>query len=443
MSEDRIGKIIDLAAARTEKNAMSFLATLDRNKDGAILGTISNAMRALRHDPALQDTLAFNEFTSAHLLMQPAPGLEDGDAGLPGPYPRPWGAEDVALIQGYLQRLYSPKFNRQTVEEAMLAAAATRRFHPVRDWLATLTWDGTPRIDTWLSQAFGTPADEYHAAVGAKFLIAAVRRVRSPGCKFDTMPVLEGNQGLGKSRACKALFSADWFSDTLPSDLAGKEAAMSLLGVWGLELAEIEHLVRSEPETIKAFLSRGTDRYRPPYGKSFVDRPRQGVLVGTTNSFDYLRDATGNRRIWPIRCTHADPDWVAENRVQLWAEAAAREASGEVLWLDDEAVQKVAKEAQAARMTEDVWADKVREFIDGKGKIRMPELLSDALFIPTDRQDRRSQMRVAAILRSEGWTVKIFRPERGSDPARMWCAPGFDPYAQAVTGIPPVTSEGG
>lgn len=379
---------------------------LARTDSGAYLPSLSNALVILSHDPVLAGMLRTDAFRGQPVITRAAPPAYDGAPTLPGPYPRAWQGEDVALIQAHLQRVWSPKFSRMVVEEAMVAEACLRPYHPVVDWLHGLRWDGKPRINTWLRRAFGAPDTPYAEAVGSKFLIAAVRRVRHPGVKFDHLPVLEGGQGIGKSRSLKRLFGEDWFSDSMPQDIAGRDAAMALLGVWCLEFAEIEHLIRAEVETIKAFLSRSTDRYRPPYGKNYVERPRQGVLIGTTNSEDYLRDASGNRRIWPVRCTHADENWIGENRDQLWAEAAAREASGEDIWLSDADVSAEAKLAQRERMAEDVWTERVRGFTSARTRLRIAEVLSECLNIPTERQDRRSEMRVANILRADGWRVK-------------------------------------
>jgi len=414
----RIAEVIELAAARGDKGMHHLMGTLARTREGACLPTLANLLLVLQHDTQLKGMLAFNEFAGQALLTRAPPAAEDGGAALPGPYPRTWGGEDVSMVQAYVQRIWAPRFGTQTVEQGMAAAAALHRFHPVRDWLATLGWDGTPRLDMWVHRAFGTPLDGYHGAVGSKFLIAAVRRIRQPGCKFDTMPVLEGPQGIGKSTAIKILFGEDRFSDAMPTNLADKDAAMALLGVWVLEFAEIEGLIRNEPETIKAFLSRAVDRYRPPYGKAYVDRPRQGVLIGTTNSQDYLRDATGNRRIWPIHCRHMDNDWVAANRLQLWAEAAHREAQGEAVWLDDADLEATAADHQRERMEEDVWTEPVREHLLGKDECSIPDILEHGLSILKERQSKREQMRVSKILTAAGWSRSLARKD--GHVVRIW-----------------------
>lgn len=401
---------------------LAWYSRLQRGDKG-VLPTVANALMIFANDPAVSGMLAYNAFRSEHLLMHEPPPAEENAPLMAGPYPRPWGVEDVALIQGYMQRIWCPRFARGTIEDAMLAEAAVRRFHPIVDWLDALRWDGKPRIDTWLTNTFACDNTPYHKAVAAKFLIAAVRRVRQPGCKFDYMLVLEGLQGIGKSQSLRELFTIDWFSDAIPPDLNSRDAAMALLGVWCLEFAEIEHLIRNEVETIKAFLSRAVDRYRPPYGKAYVDRPRQGVLVGTTNADDYLRDSTGNRRIWPVKCQCASPDWIRVNREQLWAEAAHREANGESVWMEDADLQQSASEAQADRMSSDMWADVVAAWLIERREARIPDIMTDALSIPRERQGKSQEMRVAGILRQLGWTKTTKRS--GGLLSKFWEHPDF------------------
>lgn len=420
---DRIGRIIDLSAARGG-NGMEWRGKLASGEKGT-LPTLANALILLGNDPALRGLCAYNDFAHEHVITRPAPTFEDGAALLPGPYPRPWGPEDVALVQGFLQRLWCSRFNKMTAEDAMLAAAALNRFHPVREWLAKLKWDGVERIDRWLHLAFGCPADAYHAAVGSKFLVAAVRRVLLPGCKFDSMLVLEGLQNLGKSRACAALAGSDWFSDSLEHDLGKRDAAIGLNGKWIIELGELDSLIRSEVETVKAFLSRSTDRFRPLYGKSFIDRPRQGVLIGTTNQHDYLRDSTGNRRFWPARCEKAEHAWIAEVREQLWAEAIGREAEGEALWLDESTVRNRANSHQSERLAEDVWANRIRDWITQGSRTEVrADLALVALGVTVEKQTRAAEMRVTSVLRADGWAPHVYRPRPGAKTIRSWFAPG-------------------
>ena len=410
-----------MAAARPVDQS-AWMGRLSKTKDRlANLPTVANALVIFANDPAVKGLLAYNTFAGHYLLTREPPSEEVDGPPLPGPYPREWRTGDAIFIQAYFQRMWSSKFSRSTIEDAMLADASIRCFHPVCDWLDTLVWDGKPRLDNWLVNAFDCKNTQLHRAIGAKFLIAAVRRVRRPGFKFDHMMVLEGAQGIGKSTALRVLFGDPWFSDHVPSDLASKDAAQALLGIWCLEFAEIEHLIRAEVETIKAFLSRPVDRYRPPYGKSYEEHPRQCVMVGTTNSDDYLRDTTGNRRIWPIACKSADPGWIEVNRDQLWAEAAAREAAGEAIWLNDEALEGDATGAQATRLADDVWFDAVVDWLRGKVEVTSADVLQHALGVPVERMTKGLQMRVGGILRSLKWRRTVVW--RYGTAHRLWVPP--------------------
>lgn len=395
----------------------TWISRLLRGEKG-ILPTVSNVMLILGNDPALDGLLAYDAFTHQPLLMLPVPPAEENAPTLPGPYPRQWECADITLVHAYLQRVWSPSIRRETTENAMITEATMRQFHPIRTWLKTLVWDRKPRINNWLINAFDCEQTAFHRAVGAKVLIAGVRRVMRPGCKFDQMLVLEGAQGIGKSRALQALAGDAWFSDVIPPDLTSKDAAMSLVGVWILEFAEIEHLIRMEVETIKAFLSRAVDRYRPPYGKTYVERPRQGIPVGTTNSDDYLRDSTGNRRIWPVKCRCADPEWVALNRDQLWAEAVVREAGGEPIWIDDQDTQSQAIDAAAGRMAEDVWQEKIREWLLLQVETTAADVLQHGLGMTPDKMTRAADMRVGATLRVLGWGPAVIKVDGKSK--RVW-----------------------
>lgn len=328
-----------------------------------------------------------------------------------------WEDHDRAFCLSYLQRLYNPQFKMEAVNNAMAGAAVTQKFHPVRHYLKSLKWDGVLRLGSWLVDAFGVEVDPYHFAVGSKFLRAAVRRIKDPGCKFDSVLILEGPQNIGKSRACRKLFGDEWFTDNLPSDISGRDMSDALQGVWGVEFGEIEHLLRSEPESIKAFLSRQIDRYRPAYGRMPVERPRQCVFIGTTNNDDYARDATGNRRLWPVKCEFADVEWIERWRDQLWAEAYATEP-GAPLWLEDEVVQAEALSQQEARHDEDPWEDGILGYLLGRKAITIPEIMAEHLQLSKDKQSKAFQMRIAKIIKRDGWSKSVERA--GNRTIKRW-----------------------
>lgn len=394
---------------------------LTLNDKDKIIPTLANALIIFTNDPDLKGLLAFNEFTCRAVLMRSPPPTEGLVSS--GPFPRAWEAADEALCLSYMQRMYSSQFTMNTIVSAMTGVSIALKFHPIRKYLESLVWDGIYRVGRWLVDAFGANDDEYHKAVGSKFLAAAVRRVKQPGCKFDSIPIFEGFQDIGKSRACRELFGDQWFSDNLPTYIASKDMSDALQGLWCAEFAEIEHLLRSEPETIKAFLSRQVDRYRPVYGRTTVERPRQGVLVGTTNNDDYARDSTGNRRLWPIMCHFADADWLKANRDQLWAEAVQLEP-GMKLWLEDVAVRETAKCHQAARHDEDPWEDGILSWLVGRtNSVTVPMIMDDHLYLSKDKQNKSGQMRIAKVLKRAGWSKST-----GGVLGRRWLPPNhLDP----------------
>jgi predicted P-loop ATPase len=406
------------------KTGNAWMGDLTRGEKGPH-ATVSNAVIVLGCDEALAETVAYDEFAHRVVVTVPPPVAFLGATEAPGPYPRTVTDTDVTLIQGYIQRVYDMRISQQVALQAILAVAEFRRIHPVREWLDGLEWDGVRRVDTWLHNAFGSPDDAYHVAVGAKVLAAAVRRVRRPGTKFDHVLVLEGKQGKGKSRACAALFGQEWFTDNLSHDLASKDAQQGMAGKWGIELAELNVLVRSTSQAAKAFFSRQVDYYRPPYGKSFVEQPRQSIFIGTTNDADYLTDSTGNRRYWPVFCEKAEVGWISDNREQLWAEAAEIEARGEVLWLEDGTLQRKAVLQQSQRLAEDVWTSAVRKWIEEglRSDVQVGEVLHHALGLPRAQQNRAAEMRVASILRADGWMRHKHRGRDGK-PTSSWFAPG-------------------
>jgi hypothetical protein len=281
--------------------------------------------------------------------------------------------------------------------------ARLNAFHPVRVYLDGLTWDGTKRIDRWLTTYCGTEESEYSCAVGALMLVAAVRRIRKPGCKYDEMIVLESDQGTNKSSAL-ALMAVrdDWFTDDLPLSVEGKQVIEQLRGRWIIEAAELSGMRRTDIEHLKAFLSRQIDRGRMAYGRLVTEAPRQCVIFGTTNNEEYLRDTTGNRRFWPVRVKAFDLEALARDRDQLWAEAAAREATGANIRLDPKLWAKAAEE-QARRLTNDPFFDTLQAEL-GKmvGKIAATSVW-EILDVKPGQRSQDQNKRLGDAMRKLGW----------------------------------------
>jgi predicted P-loop ATPase len=294
--------------------------------------------------------------------------LIDGLEGAPG---EPLG--DAEMIRLYM--LIDEKFHFRPTKEffydVVEDTARKAGFHPVIAYLASLTWDGTPRIDTWLSRYASAEDNEYARAVSRIILIAAVRRVRQPGCKFDEMPVIESGQGLNKSTAFRVLaVKEEWFGDDLPLNCDAREVIERLHGRWIVEAAELQGMKRGDIEHIKAFLSRAKDRARAAFGRFAVTKPRQCIFVGSTNSPQYLKDTTGNRRFWPVKVQGFDIEALKRDVDQLWAEAAKAEADGESIRLDPK-LYAAAGEQQEQRQVEDPWLPILAIALSGiHGKLR-------------------------------------------------------------------------
>jgi hypothetical protein len=231
--------------------------------------------------------------------------------------------------------------------QAAQTAARDRPFHPLRAYLKGLRWDGVKRVDRWLTTYLGAAETEYSRAVGSRWLISAVARIFRPGSKADCCLILEGPQGIRKSTALRTL-AGEYFTDEL-ADLGSKDAAMQTRGAWIIELSELDSLSHSDVARIKAFMSRTTDRFRPPYGMRLVESPRQCVFAGTVNHSTYLRDETGGRRFWPVTCGCIAVETLARDRDQLWAEAKARFEAGSVWWLDTAELIQLASDQQVDR----------------------------------------------------------------------------------------------
>ncbi len=283
----------------------------------------------LERDPALRDVLAYNELSNnvQARCKWPWPHGPAGDV-----------TDAVDLLLGdYLTEAYGlPSISRAALTEAIQTVAHKRRFHPIREHLQALAWDGTSRIDKWLLYALGETPDsrrpamvEYLQVVGRCWLLGMINRVMEPGCKFDYCPVLEGAGGLRKSTLVEVLAGKQYFSDTPFEVGRGKEGQEQVQGLWLYEIAELTHFSKAEVGAIKAFISSKADRYRVAYGATVSNFPRQCLLVGTTNENTYLRDRTGNRRFWPIPVRKViNTEWVAKYRDQLLAEAFALYGQG-------------------------------------------------------------------------------------------------------------------
>lgn len=275
--------------------------------------------------------------------------------------------------------------------------------HPVCDYLGSLQWDGKPRVADWLVRYCSAEDTAYVREVGRLFLTAAVRRVRQPGCKFDEMLVLESPQGGYKSTALATLaIEDDWFSDDLPLGADTKTVIERLRGHWIVEAAELKGMRKADIEHLKAFLSRRFDKARMAYGRMVTEAPRQCVIVGTTNSEQYLRDGTGNRRYWPVRVGEIDIVALRGDRDQLWAEAAFLESEGESIRLRPE-FWADAQGEQERRRVEDPYTNALADTVgDRVGKIRATDVWK-IVGIPVGQRTQDHNARLGDAMRELGW----------------------------------------
>jgi len=284
----------------------------------------------------------------------------------------------------------------------------------VREKLDSLDWDGTKRIGDWLRLYLGAESNEYVSAVGARWLISAVARIFDPGVKADCALILEGDQGLMKSTALRVL-AEPWFTDEI-ADLGTKDAAMQTRGVWIIEIAELDSMSRADVSKIKGFISRSTDRFRPPYGKRLVESPRQCVFAGSVNHSSYLRDETGGRRFWPVACTLILIDALVRDRDKLWGEAVANYRAGERWWLDTSELTSAAEQEQADRYEGDAWDGLIEKWIQGRPSVSIDEILSTCIEKPKATWTQSDRTRIGRFLRALRWE----RYKAGPRKSREW-----------------------
>ncbi len=388
-------------AAAANGDSAAWRDALLLNLNGTIKPVLANAITALRSAPEWSGVLAFNEFAHFTVLRRPAPWMKPDTE-----VPADWTPNEDTLTAEWLHHqgiFVSAEITGQAVE----AVAREHPFHPVRQFLKDLTWEGVHRLHSWLADYLGVDPSPYAAAVGSRWMISAVARVFEPGCKADCCLILEGEQGIRKSTALRVL-AQPWFTDEI-ADLGSKDAALQTRGVWVIEIAELDSMSRSDIGKIKAFMSRATDRFRPPYGKRPIESPRQCVFAGSVNHGTYLRDETGGRRFWPVECKAPviDVDALADVRDQLWAEATYLYFDGKPWWLDSVELNREAVEEQADRYESDPWDELILEWAGLRESVSIAEVLTSCLEKKKDQWTQLDKIRVGRCLRAHGW--KRFR----------------------------------
>ncbi len=380
------------------------------NDDGGYKVCVANAITMMAALP-----IVWNSFTCRVFLTTPSPWGSEGN----------WTDYDDIKAAEWCQHqgLHVPP---PVAMDACNVIARDRKpyYHPVVEYLKALEWDGQPRVDRWLRDYLGTIDDQYTREVGAKWMISCVKRVCEPGCQADYTLVFEGFQGKRKSTALGALTGREWFSDDI-ADIGSKDSAMQLQGKWIVELAELDAFRKAEITTIKAWLVRREDHFRPPYGRRAEDFPRQNVFAASTNKDNWGQDDSGLRRFWPIRCNALKPidvEGIIAARDQLWAEAYHRYLQKEETWLNPE-MEAVAAIEQHDRQDIDAWTPLIEAWLESptcrsikpedaatfqsrEGRVFLHEILWNCLTIPEKDWNRAHKDRVTRILRLAGYVAK-------------------------------------
>jgi len=396
-------------AEPTGPDAAGWLARCHTTKAGGPLATAHNAVIALRHAPDGMGDFRFDQMRQT--IIGPHGPLQD---------------QHGIVLHLWMQTAGLRRMGLDAVNEAIAYLAHENAFHPLRERLEALVWDGEDRMSEWLTRYFGAELNTYHSSIGFWFLISMIARVYKPGCKCDYMLVLESHQGEEKSQAIEIL-AGEYYSNNLP-DLAGDAVRLSmhLAGKWIIEVADLDAFSRADATRLKAFLTTDTERYTRKFGRNEVREPRQCVFIGTTNKAVYLRDETGGRRFWPVKCGTLNLPDLKADRDQLLAQAVHEFKLGKPWWPDRAFETAVINPIQAARYEPDGWEQAVAEWdsqvpvcnangrplydLNGKPErhavvppYRLLDIARGALHLQIDRLSRRDTLRLSAVLESMGW----------------------------------------
>lgn len=371
--------------------------------------TIENFLSILENDPLLKDYLLYNELSNAPEC------ISSGEI-------RRWKDEDDSWLRGYIEQnycIYSP----QKLDDALRVRFNQRRYHPVREKIQSITWDGKPRIKRFLIEWLKVDDCPYSEEVSRLIFAGGIHRAFNPGCKFEDMAVLIGKkQGEGKSTIIRWLAMDDKFFREV-NEIDGQRGVEAVEGGWICEVSELLALKRTkEVEAAKSYFSRQTDTYRKPYDKRVTENPRQCIFIGTTNTAEFLTDKTGNRRYYPVECNSSGRDLfehkaeIQEYIEQCWAEAYALYQKGELPPVLDKPILPEAQYRQECALEDDYRAGMIKAYLDDKAEgesVCIIELWQEALgesFKPT----RKDSNELALIMQSAPGWIKMPSVQRTS-----------------------------
>nr|WP_306470034.1 virulence-associated E family protein [Aerococcus urinae] len=336
----------------------SWMEDLEVSKQGLVLSSAQNIDLILQNDPNLKGKIKFDVFSGRSVLAGNLPWRQTKRDSY-------WKDADDAGLRNYLESTYGIT-NRSKIDDSLALEVERQSFHPVRDYLRSLKWDHTERLEELFMTYLGAEDNDYNRMVTRKWMVAAVARIMRPGIKFDNMLVVSGPQGIGKTLLGDRL-AGQWFSSDL-KDMKSKDSLEALRGVWIMEMGELTAMRKSDIEEVKNFISKREDNYREAYGRRKEYFPRQVVFYGTTNEFEFLKDPTGNRRFWPVTVGKEDIkthvwEMTEEDRDQIWAEAKYLFDKGESIYLTDRE-EEAAKEVQNYHTGQSTLKGEIESFLD-------------------------------------------------------------------------------
>lgn len=390
------------------------------SKGGEVSNTAYNASLILTYHEACKGVLAFDEFRQKKVKRrQPPWGGKQGD----------FGNADLPRIRIWMQKNFGLNIGTENLDHAITCICDENAFDSLIDEFCSFQWDGVDRVNTLFSKYFGAEDNPYTRQIARCFLISLAARVFRPGCKVDTMVILEGAQGVRKSSGLRALVGPHLFSDT-PIDFNNKDSMLQIIGVLLQEIAELDAFYKSEQTAVKAFITKQEDRFRPAYGREVINMLRRTVFSGTTNESNYLVDSTGSRRFQPIECMRVDIDAIVRDREKLLAEAASLYHQGE-LWYyhEDSEIATLARNQQSSRSIEDAWFEPISAWLSNRTTqlrdgVTTNQILQECLSVEVNRSGRGDPKRVAGILKQLGWHQYPLQVTRNGARVRIFLPPG-------------------
>jgi predicted P-loop ATPase len=386
--------------------------------------SLRNFVMVVALHPLIAGVFCWDEFSKAIMVVKCPPWMNPDKFKV-----HPLDDDDVIALCSF-QSMIPLSSDMTKTAHGITLGSKYNTINPAKSFFSGLVWDGKPRLDSWLKRYCGCTVDDpdYVAAIGRKWLVAAVARIYRPGTKFDSMIVLEGKQGIGKSTALKVLATfgkekdaISYFTDNVRLDrIEDRDETTKTKGKLIVEIAEMANFSKKDEGELKKWLSMTDDEYRVPYERNNRIFARQFIVAGTINPIDgYLKDPTGNRRYWPVMCTNFDIEALRADKDQLWAEAVHVYKKGESLYLD-EALYDKANKAASHRFATDTWADAISELIADKKDISIDEILKGLGFETRNTNDVHAK-RIGRIMTQKGWERRQKRV--GHERVRVWVRP--------------------